>query len=839
MEIGKRRLEDDHMSGNWSFGGVNRLCSQGRKISIGVMVDSSAKMKSQNGKGVVVDLQTPENVNSAKDVPTESKHKGKEVVSPDLGTQNKARSEELSPLVHTKPSYQNISYSEATGHQKKVPSFPSTTNVTLEPSGSKKAGEMEPGSYFANQMLNLQAMNANEMKSQNNAHQKEKESSYATPQKELEPKKGITEQGTSERGNSGPVTLKMKLQELLETTYSPNKKQPNSETFKMDANNSKSKSTTNGNGSLHTRKTNFGSLNKIRRPLTRSLTGKKPQAQKSTPKKQTPLFQSKQAQFEENAFSFVETWSKRPTTDADHGFKSFKRKERDIFGTRVQATDGKKTKAAAINVSLFENTKRDSEKVKSHTEMKEKNHHRFGGNNGSVSYNNVDVVTDGKKTKAAAVNVSSFENRTRDSEKFEPNTEMKEKKHHQFGGSNGSGSYNNVDVDSFAKDSLKDNVDPTFELKTAINIPSPISLFQINKEDIDVDTPSENSFRTKRTRSSNSKGFYTKKSFMDLQDSPVIKPDHEENKCFRSPSKVVESGSSESEDDSPITVPVISENFEGNKSCISPYQDEDSESSEDDSPVKGDGDCENFDDSSEQDGFASAVKLFALALERVQSKIHSTTSKQSAAILLSVSKNIQSQLQNAESKIQNEVGKLTNLGKAKRTHPENQYQEQQEQLKHIYEKFKEDVDQHLEKCKNTLEGLEAHQIQVSRMVEKQRLSHKKFLMQTEEVIEKQLNDAQKRLADVHRMAKEKMFKLKYGIAECLKEVEHNANIPLIDCSKVLDTLLHFPRNMFKKTQFCCSSKFSIQAVEFIAMSFCGGGGGGCVAASCDDGEGFA
>nr|GEX09017.1 meiosis-specific protein ASY3 isoform X1 [Tanacetum cinerariifolium] len=34
---------------------------------------------------------------------------------------------------------------------------------------------------------------------------------------------------------------------------------------------------------------------------------------------------------------------------------------------------------------------------------------------------------------------------------------------------------------------------------------------------------------------------------------------------------------------------------------------------------------------------------------------------QSAAILLSVSENIHSQLQNAESKIQNEVGKLTNL----------------------------------------------------------------------------------------------------------------------------------------------------------------------------------
>ncbi|KAJ0699426.1 putative meiosis-specific protein ASY3 [Helianthus annuus] len=795
MEMGRRRLDDDRVSGNRSLGSSYYPCSQTRKTSIGVMVDSSSKMKSRNGKGAEADLQTSQNVSTAKVFVTESQRK-RNVISPDLGTQNKAPRQESSQQVHSKTSYPNVSYAEETGHQKKVSSLPSTTNATVRPNGSKTAGEnrgMEPGSYFANQMLNLQAMNATEMKSKNSTYQKEKESSYATPQKELEPQKGITEQGTSERGNSGPVTLRMKVQELLETVYSPNKKQPNSETFGMDANiskpkstsngndslhtrktnsgtfgmranSSKPKSTTNGNGSLHTRKTNSetfemgannskpksttngngslqtrtsnsGSLDKSRRPLTRSLTGKKPQAQKSTPKKQSPLFQSKQAQFEENAFSFVDTWSKRVSTDVNNGFKSFKRKERDIFGTRVQDTDGKKTKAAGVNVSLFEN-------------------------------------------------------RTRDSEKGNADTEMNEKKHQQFGGNNGSGLYNNVDVDSFAKDSLKDNVEPTFELKTAVNFSSPISLFQINKENIDVDspienvdsplenvdsplenvdTPIDNSFRTERTRSSNSKGFYTKNISMDVQDSPVIKPDREENKCFRSPSKVVESESSESEDDSPITVPVISKKFEGNKWCISPCQDEDSESSEDDSPVKGNGDREKIDDSSEQDGFAGAVKLFAMALERVQSKIHSATSKQSAAILLSVSNNIQSQLQNAESKIQNDVGKLTNLGKSKRMHPENQYQEQQEQLKHIYEKFKEEVDQHLEKCKNTLEGLEAHQTQVSRMVEKQRVSHKKFLMQTEELIEKQLNEAQTRLTDVHRMAKEKMFKLKYGIAECLKE----------------------------------------------------------------------
>ncbi|GJX57332.1 hypothetical protein Tco_0287229 [Tanacetum coccineum] len=48
-------------------------------------------------------------------------------------------------------------------------------------------------------------------------------------------------------------------------------------------------------------------------------------------------------------------------------------------------------------------------------------------------------------------------------------------------------------------------------------------------------------------------------------------------------------------------------------------------------------------------------------------------------------------------------------------HPENQLREQQEQLKGIYEKFKAGVDQLLEKCRRTIEGLETHQVQVKGM----------------------------------------------------------------------------------------------------------------------------
>lgn len=48
--------------------------------------------------------------------------------------------------------------------------------------------------------------------------------------------------------------------------------------------------------------------------------------------------------------------------------------------------------------------------------------------------------------------------------------------------------------------------------------------------------------------------------------------------------------------------------------------------------------------------------------------------------------------------------------------------EQQEQLKLIYEKFKEEVDQHLQDCRSTFEGLEADQLEFKGNMEKQSTS---------------------------------------------------------------------------------------------------------------------
>nr|GEZ93351.1 meiosis-specific protein ASY3 [Tanacetum cinerariifolium] len=465
-------------------------------MSIGIVVDSSAKTKSKIGSEVAAaELHSSQNVKSVKDVPAESKHNGKEGMSSDLGRQNKPPRKESSPLIRRITSDQNTAYPKGS-------SLPSTNNVPLQPSGNKMVDNMEAGSYFASQMLNLRARDANEKISKSNFNQRE-------------------------GGNHGTI----------------------------------------------------GREEESAKPVTRSASGKKPQAQKSVPKNQSPLCQSKQAHVDENAFSFVETWSKRSNTDVSPGFKTFKRKEREELETRPvktsvmgevhkdksqKANDGRKTKAAATNTSLNVNRKRDSEVVKQNTE--------------GVLKDKTQKATDGRKTKAAAISASSFENRKQDSEVVKPNTGMKEKTHNYFddlmtscqpGGNNGTKSNNDVDQNPFAQRSFTTNVDPqhdlkspTFEFKSTTGISSPISSFESDKEDLDVDSPSDNSFKTKQTRSSHSKGSSkeghynanTENSSPNLPDSlpsPLITGGHKENRCSGSPSEVMETQSSE--DASPIS----------------------------------------------------------------------------------------------------------------------------------------------------------------------------------------------------------------------------------------------------------------------------------------------
>ncbi|KAG4174200.1 hypothetical protein ERO13_A11G105400v2 [Gossypium hirsutum] len=172
----------------------------------------------------------------------------------------------------------------------------------------------------------------------------------------------------------------------------------------------------------------------------------------------------------------------------------------------------------------------------------------------------------------------------------------------------------------------------------------------------------------------------------------------------------------------------------------------------------------------QEDELTRAITLLALALETFKRKIDSSTTKKSTEILMSISEEMKSMLLNAEAQIESDVGKLTSLSKTKRKRLETRLQEQQELLKLILEKFKEDIHRHLLDCSSILEGMEAHQNELKGTMKKQKVSHQKLLMHAEETAKIQLNNAEKRIKAVRESAREKMLQVKHVIAECLNGI---------------------------------------------------------------------
>ncbi|KAG4119930.1 hypothetical protein ERO13_D11G110300v2 [Gossypium hirsutum] len=172
----------------------------------------------------------------------------------------------------------------------------------------------------------------------------------------------------------------------------------------------------------------------------------------------------------------------------------------------------------------------------------------------------------------------------------------------------------------------------------------------------------------------------------------------------------------------------------------------------------------------QEDELTRAITLLPLALETFKCKIDSSTTKKSTEILMSISEEMKSMLLNAEAQIESDVGKLTGLSKTKRKRLETRLQEQQELLKLILEKFKEDIHRHLLDCSSILEGMEAHQNELKGIMKKQKVSHQKLLMHAEETAKIQLSNAEKRIKAVRESAREKMLQLKHVIAECLNGI---------------------------------------------------------------------
>ncbi|XP_019082437.1 PREDICTED: uncharacterized protein LOC104793679 [Camelina sativa] len=177
-------------------------------------------------------------------------------------------------------------------------------------------------------------------------------------------------------------------------------------------------------------------------------------------------------------------------------------------------------------------------------------------------------------------------------------------------------------------------------------------------------------------------------------------------------------------------------------------------------------DCSEMD---EDDGLGRAVALFAMALQNYEKKVKSAAEKKSSEIIASVSEEIHLELENVKSHIITEAGKASNLAKTKRKHAETRLEEQQEKMRMIHEKFKDDVSHQLEEFKSSIDGLEAHHSDLKGSIKKQRTSHQKLIANFEGGIETKLDNASKRIESVNKSARGKMMQLKMIVAECLKD----------------------------------------------------------------------
>ncbi|CAH8367338.1 unnamed protein product [Eruca vesicaria subsp. sativa] len=178
---------------------------------------------------------------------------------------------------------------------------------------------------------------------------------------------------------------------------------------------------------------------------------------------------------------------------------------------------------------------------------------------------------------------------------------------------------------------------------------------------------------------------------------------------------------------------------------------------------------QQFSEMEEDEGLGRAVALFAVALQNFEKKLKYAAKKKSSEIIASVSEEIHLELENVKSHIITEAVKTSNVAKTKRKHAETRLQEEQEKMRMIHEKLKDDVGQHLEDLQSTIKGLEANHSELKGTIKKQRTSHQKLMAHFEGGIETKLDNATKRINYVNESARRNMLQLKMVVAECLKD----------------------------------------------------------------------
>ncbi|XP_020225457.1 meiosis-specific protein ASY3 [Cajanus cajan] len=812
----RQNFRDEQTSDCKSFGSNIRPSSQTRKISIGIMADSKGSTRSVAVKGDgAVEPNTERVISDVRNCPGEKRAVEGVTPSFNINTERvicnvgncpgeKRAVEGVTPSFNIKqtgvPREEKYSWTSKSFYQRKPTSQTilqanQASSLLVPPGGRDESNGVEcaagkqsvqPFSYQtsifpSNNYKKFDADAARLKGRKDGTIEKVKEFTFATAQQVFESDKTDPEEKINRTGNR-TENLRMKLCQILGTTSSPKSRHSDSHARNMDEESfpleqrlnqkeNKSAKTIQNSDTIETDSENPDHT--LKRPVTRSLSRKRASSKKKLGKgKCGPSSKSTEKHGEKSIFSFEEKWIERQDAFPNDG--SLKKK-----------SQRKNYKSRQHKICVTENDITD----KLHQDTSKADPPLHDGTTFSL----------GKITRGFIGCLPEYQTKCPQAEKinqekefYQPpivNTDQCGEQEVSENGNQLEYRSNSV-IQNVAAKSQDDFPSPTFQFKTPILSFSPNSTPKTGQKANDVNSPAS----TERTFSLGS--IHSLKTLQGSEPDfnglgEQMQPsDMEELKTFI-PRKDKSSESEKKEQGVSSDSSFEERNFQGyhegsrvgyasgRKSfAIHPIKrlcKQEGSKFNDRSPAsmssKGTGDSDWIDEASEQnqDGFARAVELLALELGKLQSKIKSMTNQKSSEILKSVAEEIHLQLQNVHSQIQTDMGKLTNLSKSKRKRLETRFEDQQKQLRLIYSKFKEEVSQHLQDCRSTVEDLEADQTEIKRAMEKQRLAHKKLLSQVEEAVQIQLDDAQRKITVTQEKARAKLLQLKQVVAMCLKE----------------------------------------------------------------------
>ncbi|XP_030551824.1 meiosis-specific protein ASY3 [Rhodamnia argentea] len=782
------------MSGNRSYGSNFFTSSQSRKISIGIMVDSSARRIPGPVRDDEGSVPTEFGVDANKqDLP------GGGVAAIDRARQNECQEHEGSPWITKRSNYKNSAGSESVLRAKLTGTKTDKNEMHSKANGLKGAPVDHSVQLFPKQASVLQSDHVSQKRFDDHKMNEERNEIAETVHKcaSSTVRVALTSNGTTLGDRTGSKvknqseSLRIKLRELLETVSSPNKEKSSWQPVEVGVTSLQSEQNLNRTvDTVAKPKQNSDTIENDsespdcsnRRPVTRALTRKKASSKSRLKKLESGLLSSyKQKSKERNSFRFEEGHIGIRGTAKGSSSKVISNQK---TGRKYARTDPRKLSFSSKNNQ--DENQRSTDRNKNSPSEERSSPHGYRRR----SLLNVTLPVDIKPKKIC---------REKDLPK-----QPAVSKPCQHEAINSPALANNKDQrectgNTFPKvyvDQQDDSPSPTLQrTRMAGSSPSPLT-----QED-QVEQEAGNFVRGKGIFDKEDifgfKSFHSRK----LQDGSRV-----QSEAFEVAKELP---------DSPLRNAVLSKEKDvDHSSSESSSEEKESESSEEEGPHKeeafspetgvaeklkfmlhrtkrqcSDGGIKSCDsdpassspketgesnllrhtvEENTEDGHARDFGLLALALEKLKSKLKSVTRKKSAEIMTSVTERIRVQLQTVESQIQSDMGKLKSLNKQKRKRLETEFQEQDEQLNLIHGNFIKEINRHLQSFKGTIEGLEKNKLQLAEVMEKQKASHKKLILQLEEAIGTQLHDAEKRISDMNKLAREQMLQLKLVMEKCLE-----------------------------------------------------------------------